>query len=121
MELYAVIKKNEEALWVLIGKEYQDTIRWKKRGGQGYRIACYQLCLKHTHTPICTQIPWKDAQALGTVGASGETGRPWNRGGHKGNLFFHLSCASRTYSGINVSLDKHNVKFPGKDTLTSEL
>ena len=48
----------------------------KKKGGQGYRIACYQLCLTHTHTPVCTQIPWKDTQALGTVGASAEKGRP---------------------------------------------
>ena len=43
------------------------------------------------------------------------------QGWAQGDLFFHLSCASCTYSGMNVSLDKHNVKFPDKDILTSEL
>ena len=32
VELYAVIKKNEEAIWVLIGKEYQRIVSWKEKG-----------------------------------------------------------------------------------------
>lgn len=84
------------------------------------------LVLK-THTLVCTQIPRKDTQELGTVGASGE-----KRGDHETGVgtrevcfsvcsFELCCCASSTSSGINMSIDKYNVKFPDKDILTSEL
>lgn len=84
------------------------------------------LVLK-THTLVCTQIPRKDTQELGTVGASGE-----KRGDHETGVgtrevcfsvcsFELCCCASSTSSGINMSVDKYNVKFPDEDILTSEL
>lgn len=84
------------------------------------------LVLK-THTLVCTQIPRKDTQELGAVGASGE-----KRGDHETGVgtrevcfsvcsFELCCCASSTSSGINMSVDKYNVKFPDEDILTSEL
>lgn len=48
VELYAVIKKNEEALRVMIRKKHQDVV--VKRNPARCEVACYHLCLKNTHS-----------------------------------------------------------------------
>ena len=74
-----------------------------------------------------TQIPGKDTQALGTVGASAEKQGDRETGVGTGEVCFSICnfelycCASSTCSGINMSIDKYNVTFPDKDILTSEL
>lgn len=84
------------------------------------------LVLK-THTLIYTQIPWKDTQELGTVGASGEKQGDHETGVGTREVCFSICnfelycCASSTSSGINMSVDKYNVNFPDKDILASEL